>query len=123
MHRRTWISKAAALAFVLPALVWAQDTPVTGQEVQEVWVGKELVGTVANGARFFMRFEKDGTASIAVGNFNDTGVWRGSETGYCAKWVVIRSGEERCFTVVKNRGKYKVLNPDGSVSGYVDAIR
>jgi hypothetical protein len=123
MHARTWKFEALALALAMPALGLAQDAPVTGEEIQALWAGKELIGTTASGARFFMRFEKDGTASISVGNFNDTGHWRGSDTGYCAKWAVIRKGEERCFSAVRNGGKYRIIDPEGKLSVYVDAVR
>jgi hypothetical protein len=45
------------------------------------------------------------------------------EKGYCATWVKIRAGEERCFTVFRSGSNFKVLNPDGSVSGFINAVR
>ena len=105
------------------ASAWSQDKPMTGQEIQDQWAGRELVGNATTGARLFLRLEKDGTATVAAGNLNDTGTWRTHDNGYCATWVKIRAGEERCFTVIKSGSTYKVLNPDGSVSGIIHAVK
>lgn len=113
---------ALALASAL-APTHAQDAPLTGQELQEAWAGKELLGSAANGSKLFMRLEKDGSATLSVGSLNDTGAWRVQDGGYCAKWAVIRKGEERCFKVVRQAGGYKILNEDGSVSGYINGVR
>jgi hypothetical protein len=107
----------------LPMLSWGEDVPLSGQEVQQAWAGKELVGAGVNGARIFLRLELDGKASFSSGNFSDSGTWRLHEKGYCATWQKIRSGEERCFTVLRSGSSFKVLNPDGSVSGTISAVR
>ena len=101
----------------------AQDGPVAAKEVQDTWVGKELTGTTASGARATMRLESDGKASVSAGNTSDTGTWRVSESGYCTTWKTIRAGQERCFTVVRAGTTLKVMNPDGSLSGQFNAIK
>jgi hypothetical protein len=119
------MSKSIVVAAVLSAAfpAWSQDEAVTGQQIQDAWADKHLVGNTANGRRFFMRFEKDGKASISVGDFSDSGSWRPDDKGYCAKWTKIRNGDEACFSVVKNGSSYRVLNPDGTLSGTVSSIR
>lgn len=123
MHAR----RSAFLALSWLALagtgVLAQEVPVLPKEIQDTWVGRELWGTTVNGVRAVMRLDPDGTASIAAGNTQDTGTWRLSEQGYCTTWKTIRAGTERCFTVVRNGGTYKVINPDGSTGGLFNGIR
>jgi len=123
MNRQSLHPVIAAVALAMPAIAWCQDTPLTPQEIQAAWAGKELTGAAANGMGFVMRFEADGKASLSIGNLNDSGTWRLNDTGYCAKWTTIRSGQERCFTVVKSGGQFKVLNSDGSVNSNVTSVR
>jgi hypothetical protein len=111
-----------ALATV-PLQAWGQEDVVSGQQIQAQWVGREIVGTAPNGQRIFMRFNADGSATISVGTSGDTGTWRAHEKGYCATWVQIRRGEERCFTVVKAGINYRILGPDGATAGMINAIR
>ncbi|MFN3809545.1 MAG: hypothetical protein ACK4S6_02910 [Roseateles asaccharophilus] len=101
----------------------AQTGPVSGKEIQDAWVGKDLVGTSAAGAKVHMRLEQDGTATVAAGNTNDSGTWRASDTGYCTTWKTIRAGQERCFTVTRDGTVFKVANPDGSPSGQFTSIK
>lgn len=101
----------------------AQDGPVSAKEIQDTWVGKELSGSTASGAKATMRLEPDGRASLSAGNANDAGTWRPSEAGYCTTWKTIRAGQERCFTVVRTGGAFKVMNPDGSLSGQFNPVK
>lgn len=112
-----------SLVTVLISPVLAQDGPVSAKEIQETWVGKELTGTIASGAKVTMRLEPDGMASVSAGNTSDTGTWRLSDSGYCTTWKTIRAGQERCFTVVRAGEAFKVMNPDGSLSGHFNAIK
>ena len=50
-----------ALACALPA---ARAQTVTGAEIQEQWVGKEVIGRANNGARIIMTMSADGTAKL-----------------------------------------------------------
>ncbi len=116
------VSPWVALSMALATAVWmgaaqAQDGPVSGQEIQQTWSGKELQGTSLQGARVFLKLETDGKASFSVGNISDTGTWRIHDQGYCTTWQRVRAGEERCFTVIRSGGRFNVFNPDGSVSG------
>jgi len=122
--------RTSALALVVvavstlhPAVSHAQDGPVSGKEVQETWVGKDLVGTTASGSRVLMRLEQDGKATLSAGNTNDSGTWRPYDTGYCTTWKTIRAGQERCFTVTRAAAVFKVANPDGSPSGQFTSIK
>lgn len=101
----------------------AQNGPVPAKEIQDTWVGKDLTGTTASGAQAKMRLEPDGKASVSAGNTSDTGTWRISESGYCTTWKRIRAGQERCFTVAIAGAAFKVMNPDGSLSGQFNAIK
>ena len=122
---RIYATLAAAVSLlVIPfSSSLAQEAPVSAKEIQDSWVGKDLTGTTASGARAAMRLEADGKASVSAGNANDTGTWRLSENGYCTTWKTIRAGQERCFTVVKAGELFKVLNPDGSLSGQFSSIK
>lgn len=113
---------ALLLSLLLLGAASAQDGVVTGKEIQEKWIGKELSGTSVNGVKAYMKFEADGRVSISAGAFNDTGTWRPWENGYCATWQTIRAGQERCLTVTRSGTRLKVTNPDGSLSGYFASV-
>lgn len=100
----------------------AQDLPVPAKEIQDTWVGKLLSGATAAGAKATMRLEPDGKALLSAGNTTDTGTWRLSDNGYCTTWKVIRAGQERCYTVLRSGAVFKVMNPDGSLSGQFTGI-
>ena len=110
--------RRVALAVMLAATVapaMAQDQPMTGEDIRRAWVGKKVFGRSTTGGLLDMHLRADGSAQVAVGNMTDSGAWRTTDSGYCAKWQKIRAGEERCFTVVKRGDKVLVINPDGSV--------
>jgi len=119
--------KATLVVLALTALHWnvalAQDGPVSAKEIQDTWVGKDLIGTTPSGAKAFVRLEPDANASVSAGSTNDTGTWRLSENGYCTTWKNIRAGQERCFTVTRTGSTFRVANPDGSVSGFFNSIK
>jgi hypothetical protein len=106
-----------ALACVLPA---ARAQTVTGAEIQEKWVGKEILGRAGNGARIIMTMNADGTAKLLIGAMPDTGSWRPWEQGYCATWKGLRGGQEMCFTVKRNDDKFEIFRPDGSSNGLIE---
>jgi hypothetical protein len=111
------LGSAAVLFCAVPASAqqdnWAPD------KISSEWVGKKLLVRTANGQLMDLWFKSDGVIEIAGNNFTDTGVWRLNESGYCAKWQKIRSGQERCFTVRTELGQTVVFNPDGSPSGSI----
>ena len=117
--------RLVVLAFV--SLHWnvalAQDGPVSPKEIKDSWVGKDLLGTTAGGARTALRLEPDATASVSAGSTNDTGTWRLWENGYCTTWKTIRAGQERCFTVTRTGSLFRVTNPDGSLGGFFNTIK
>jgi hypothetical protein len=120
------MSRVFLCAIVVSSLVvqaQAQEVPVTGKEIQDNWVGKTLSGTTASGAAVTMKLSADGTATLSVGNTNDSGTWRASENGYCTTWKTIRAGQERCFTTRRSGSKVTVLNPDGSANGQFHEIK
>lgn len=112
-----------ALSAAAPPAAIARDAPLTGQEIHDAWAGRELTGSNANGARIFMRLEKDGAASVSVGTFNDTGTWRPRDDGYCTIWTQIRKGQERCFSVVRAGMGWTVLDGDGKPTATITAVR
>ena len=109
---------APLFASLLVVGVSAQEVAVSGKEIQEKWVDKDLLGSTASGGKVFMKLQSDGKASVSAGSVSDTGTWRAAENGYCTTWKTIRAGQERCYTVTRGVGAVKVLNPDGSLSGY-----
>ena len=112
-----------AVALLSPVLSRAQDGPITGKEIQDTWVGKDLIGSTASGTKVLMRLEQDGKATLLAGNTNDSGTWRLNDAGYCTTWKTIRAGQERCFTVTRAATVFKVANPDGSPSGQFTSIK
>ncbi len=104
-----------AALFGLSVPAQAQDQTVTGEQIKATWVGKKLFGRTSAGALIDFYMKADGTTAVSVGNMTDSGTWRPTDTGYCAKWQKIRAGEERCFNVVVRGGKTLVINPDGTV--------
>jgi hypothetical protein len=108
---------ALALVGWLPA---ARAQPVTGAEIQEKWVGKEVTGRAGNGARIIMTMNADGTAKLLIGAMPDNGSWRPWEQGYCATWKGLRGGQEMCFTVKREGDRFEIFRPDGTSNGFVD---
>ncbi len=96
---------------------------MTGAQITEAWAGKEVMGTAANASRVFLRLEADGKASVQSGNLSDTGTWRSTDNGYCTTWARIRNGQETCFTVVRQGGRFLVINPDGSNGALITHVR
>lgn len=122
-----WVSAAIATSLLLTWLpASAQDGPVSPQEIQASWIGKTAVGTLGSGPAVGKSIEftmnADGSAAVS-GAAVDSGTWRLSEQGYCATWKKIRSGQERCFTVVRKGAEFLVVNPDGSLSTTVSQLR
>jgi hypothetical protein len=114
--KATWLP-VLVLACALPI---ARAQTVTGAEIQEQWVGKEVIGRAGNGARVVMTMNADGTARLLVGALPDSGSWRPWEQGYCATWKGLRGGQEMCFTVKRDGDKFTIFRPDGSSNGSVE---
>lgn len=123
MNKTYLMTALATSAVLLAGAAVAQDAPFTAKEIQDTWIGKDLIGSTGSGARAWLRLEPDGKASVSAGATNDTGTWRISDTGYCTTWSTIRAGQERCFTVTRQGSTFKVLNPDGSLSAYITTVR
>jgi len=118
------IGSLAFLTLSMPSS--AQDGQLSAQDIQTSWVGKTIVGTIgsgpATGKPLEFTMNADGTATVS-GAATDTGTWRLSDKGYCATWKKIRSGQERCFTVLRKGAEHHVINPDGTTSTVVTQIR
>ena len=122
MKRKTISFGLFALFSLFAFAAWAQD--VTEKEIQETWVGKSVIGKLANGANFSLNLKADGVITIASDTVNDVGTWRLSENGYCNTWKTIRAGKERCLKVRRvEGGEMIIVNPDGSVAARVSEIR
>lgn len=104
----------------------AQESSMSSDDVRAAWVGKTVTGTIAGGPLagkdIDLQLKPDGTATVS-GATTDTGTWRLPGKGYCATWVKIRAGQERCFTVVQRGTDTLVLNPDGSISTTIKSVR
>jgi len=118
------IGSLAFLTLSMPSS--AQDGQLSAQDIQTSWVGKTIVGTIgsgpATGKPLEFTMNADGTATVS-GAATDTGTWRLSDKGYYATWKKIRSGQERCFTVLRKGAEHHVINPDGTTSTVVTQIR
>ncbi|NRF70087.1 hypothetical protein HLB44_24070 [Aquincola sp. S2] len=114
-----WNATAAVMLVAVGQAAHAQE--VTGKEIQEQWVGKEIVGRAPNGARVIMTMNADGSAKLLIGALPDSGNWRPWEQGYCTTWKGMRGGQEMCFTV-KREGdsKFQVFRPDGVAGGTLE---
>ncbi len=114
----------AALASVLPLL--AQDLNLSAADIQARWVGKTVVVVPAAGPlmgkTLLLQLKANGYALLS-GAFQDTGVWRLSDQGYCVAWTKIRGGEEGCQTVVVKAGQTQVINANGSLNSTVTEVR
>ncbi len=121
MQCRTLAIAVPLCVVVTPA--YAEEQPVTPQEIQDTWVGRSLVGATPSGTPAVVRLQPDGSATVSAGSTNDTGSWRLSEQGYCTTWKNVRAGQERCFTAKRSGTVITVFNPDGSVSGKFTEIR
>jgi hypothetical protein len=119
---RIAVAAAALSAITLGLPAAAQDPTFGGDELKKAWTDKELMGRGRNGVTFYMSFRADGTATFAAG-INDTGIWRATDTGYCARWQRIREGKEGCFVVRRNGGSFIVFSEDGSESGRIHNVR
>jgi hypothetical protein len=117
---RRW-AMAAALLLATPVL--AEDVAVSGAELKRLWSDKELVSRSAQGQSFFTSLKSDGSATISGGTFSDTGVWRVTETGYCARWQQIRNGVEACFTVRRRGDLFILFDAAGKETGRIHAVR
>ena len=104
----------------------AQDVALTPQDIKVTWIDKTIVGVIQAGPlagkTIEMHLKSDGSADIA-GAIADVGTWRLSDSGYCATWKKIRSGQERCFTVVQKGSEQHVFNPDGSINTVISQLR
>lgn len=120
-RQMTCSSGRVAAALSLLALVVPADAAeiLTPQQIAAQWVGKTLVGKTAASVALTLRLHPDGTAQLMVGDKQDSGRWRLSDTGYCAAWTHIRRGEEACFTVQKDGDAYRAYFPDGRLSAEV----
>ena len=116
----------AVIAVAGLGLAHAQDTSLTSDDIRAAWLDKTVVGTLMSGPMagksIDFQLKSDGTATLS-GAVTDTGTWRMPGQGYCATWAKIRAGQERCFTVVRKGADTLVINPDGSVSTTITAVR
>ena len=113
----------AAVVLLAPVVAFAQERPLTPDEVKEKWVGKVAIGSTTTGTPVELRLLPDGSASVVAGSTSDTGTWRPSQQGFCTTWKKIRAGQERCFTGVVQGTTVKVFNPDGSAAGQYSEFR
>jgi hypothetical protein len=123
----TCIAFSVGAAFaLLTGNVHAQQAFLSSEEIRAAWVDRTVMGTLVGGPlggkSIELQLKSDGTAAVS-GATTDTGTWRLPGQGYCATWTKIRAGQERCFTVVRKDGDTLVINPDGSVSTLVSAVR
>lgn len=119
MMSRRIVCQLGMLFLSLHALHAQAQNALTPQEIQSTWVGKTLTAIIGSGPmtgkELVFRMQADGTSTLQ-GALQDTGAWRLSDNGYCNSWKKIRSGAERCFTVIRKDREFLILNPDGSLN-------
>lgn len=125
-HTASFLLPALAAFGLLTGGVQAQDISLSSDDIKVQWMDKTIVGTLVGGPlagkSIEMHMKADGSLSIN-GAVTDTGTWRLPGQGYCATWTKIRAGQERCFTVVRKGADTLIVNPDGSVSTLISAVR
>lgn len=117
-HRVCELVTVVAMSCVVTSVA-AQEVLIAPDEIQKTWVDKKIFSRSPTGGLVDFYLRSDSSAEVSGNGWSDTGTWRLSDNGYCAKWKRIRAGEERCFTVVKNGSTVTVLNPDKSVSAEI----
>ncbi len=110
---------AALLALLTTCAPTFAGEPLAPQQIATQWMGRTLIGTTAEGVAVALRLHPDGTAQLEVGDKQDTGRWRLSDTGYCAAWTHIRRGQEACFIVKQDAEAYHIYSLDGQPSAVV----
>ena len=98
---------------------FAQDSPMSPDEIKQAWVDKKVFARSPSGGFFDSFHRANGSADVQGAGWSDSGTWRLSDNGYCTTWKKIRAGAERCFTVVRKGSSLVVLNPDLSVAAEV----
>ncbi|NNE83817.1 MAG: hypothetical protein HKN28_07585 [Alphaproteobacteria bacterium] len=100
------IAAVTTLGFVL----------VAGQAYAESaakdFVGQTVRAISPDGNIMVINYSADGKSAINVNNggFTDTGVYKVTDTGYCATWTKIHDGKEGCYLVVKDGNVYLIAN-------------
>jgi hypothetical protein len=125
-YPRLALSACATALALLAVGAQAQETSLSSDEIRAAWMDKTVFGTLVGGPlggrSIELQLKSDGTASVS-GAVTDIGTWRLPGQGYCATWAKIRAGQERCFTVVRKGTDTLMVNPDGSVSTLISAVR
>lgn len=111
------VTLISIISLLAPLAAFAQERPLTPQDIKDKWVGKVAVGSTTNGMPVELKLQAEGLAAVVAGPTSDTGTWRLTEQGFCTTWKKIRSNQERCFTGVVQGSTTKVFNPDGSSAG------
>ena len=77
-------------------------------------VGQTVRAISPTGSIMVITYGADGKSTIDVNNggFTDTGVYKVTDTGYCATWTKIHDGKEGCYIVVKDGNVYLIANGD-----------
>lgn len=119
--KRLLVFAAASLIFAL-GFAYAEETPMTPDEIKSAWVGKKLLirlptNSGVNPYHYADWYLKaDGTTLVEGTGWSHNGSWRASKEGYCTKYPTLASGEERCYTVVKNGSTFTIYRQDKSVA-------
>lgn len=113
--------QASLLAVALSAAAvhcWANDVPLTDEEVNATIVGKNILWKLDDGKTYQLELAEGGKATVS-GPYNDVGKWRmNSPGGYCTTWNK-QAMTEACVKLVKRDGVVTSLRPDGSFRGTV----
>ena len=99
-----------SVAFIMLTFSAAQAKDLTGEQLQEALVGKQLSFTGKAGSGNTV-YSPDGGAKIMFNGKPDKGKWRIKGSSMCVTWTQIRKGEEGCFTAAAEGGnKFKTSN-------------
>lgn len=90
---------ASTLALGLLMVVGAHAENLTGEQLEQTLVGKDLTFTAKGSGNNKAYYAPDGSAKVTLAGKVDKGTWRISGSKMCVKWTWIRDGKEGCFTV------------------------
>jgi len=103
---------------VTTGLCWANDVPLTDEEINTTLVGKTVHWKLDDGKTYQVELAEGGKATVS-GPYNDVGKWRlHSPGGYCTSWNK-QTLSEACVKIIRRDGALVSLRPDGSVRGTV----
>ncbi len=118
MFTRTIIAMGSAGGLALMAITSnfaaADESVLTGAEIKQLLIGATAYGTSSRGAPYQVRYAADGSMSLSMSGFSDSGQWSLDGDLYCAQWNKVRDGKHGCWKVIqKDSRNFEFEGVDG----------